>query len=130
MKKFLKIAAIISILLTLLIGGLTYLFITSFEEDKGIAYSFVRYSSTGAYEQAFELMHDTLKKEFPIMKFQEVFKTTKPYIDISYTSMHTANSITTFKGIAKTEDGCSSKLDFEILDSKIIDFNISPLCYQ
>ena len=78
MKKFLKIAAIISILLTLLIGGLTYLFITSFEEDKGIAYSFVKYSSTGAYEQASELMHDTLKKEFPIIKFQEVFKTTKP----------------------------------------------------
>ena len=130
MKKFLKIAAIISILLTLLIGGLTYLFITSFEEDKGIAYSFVRYSSTGAYEQASELMHDTLKKEFPIMKFQEVFKTTKPYVDISYTSMHTANSITTFKGTAKTEDGCSSKLDFEILDRKIISFNISPLCYQ
>ena len=68
--------------------------------------------------------------EFPIMKFQEVFKTTKPYVDISYTSMHTANSITTFKGTAKTEDGCTSKLDFEIFDSKITSFNISPLCYQ
>ena len=130
MKKFLKIAAIISIVLTLLIGGLTYMFMTIFEQDKEITSSFIKYSSTGAYEQASELMHDTLKKEFPIMKFQEVFKTSKPYVDISFTSMHAANSVTTLKGTAKTEDGCSSKLDFEILDSKIISFDISPLCPQ
>ena len=130
MKKFLKIAAIISIVLTLLVGGITYMFMTIFEQDKEIASSFIKYSSTGGYEQASELMHDALKKEFPIMKFQEVFKTIKPYVDISYTSMHAANSVTTLKGTAKTEDGCSSKLDFEILDSKIISFDISPLCYQ
>ena len=89
---------------------------TIFEQDKEITSSFIKYSSTGAYEQASELMHDALKKEFPIMKFQEVFKTSKPYVDISFTSMHAANSVTTLKGTAKTEDGCSSKLDFEILE--------------
>ena len=62
MKKFLKIAAIISILLALLVG-VTFYFVTSiFKEDKEIASNFVKYSSSGVYEQASELMYDALKK--------------------------------------------------------------------
>ena len=130
MKKFLKIAAIFSVVLVLVIGVLVYFILSIYEEDKEIASSFVRYSSSGAYEEALMLMHDALKKEFPITKFQEVFKTSKPYVDISFSSFETANSVITLKGKAVTEDGCSSKLNFEILDDKIISFNISPLCYQ
>ena len=130
MKKFLKIAAIISIVLALLVGVTFYFVMSIFKEDKEIASNFVKYSSSGVYEQASELMHDALKNEFPITKFEEVFKTSKPYVDISFTSMEAANSVTLLKGLATTKDGCSSKLDFEILAGKITSFNISPLCTQ
>ena len=85
---------------------------------------------SGDLDTASELMHDALKNEFPITKFEEVFKTSKPYVDISFTSMEAANSVTILKGLATTKDGCSSKLDFEILAGKITSFNISPLCTQ
>ena len=85
---------------------------------------------SGDLDAASELMHDALKNEFPITKFEEVFKTSKPYVDISFTSMEAANSVTILKGLATTKDGCSSKLDFEILAGKITSFNISPLCTQ
>ncbi len=130
MKKFLKIAAIISVVLAVLIGVTFYLIMSIFEKDKELAANFVKYSTSHVYEQASELMHDALQKEFPIKKFKEVFKSSKPYVDVSFTSMKAENSVTTLKGVATTEDGCSSKLDFEILDDKIIRFNISPLCTQ
>jgi len=130
MKKFLKIAAIISIVLAFFIGIIFYFIMSIFKEDKEIASNFVKYSSSGIYEKASELMHDALKKEFPISKFEETFKIAKPYVDTSFTSMESANSVTTLKGTATTEDGCSSKLYFEILDNKIISFNINPLCNE
>ena len=73
-------------------------------------------------------MHDALKKEFPIESFENGFKNSKPYVDTSFSSVSMENNVTVLKGTAKTEDGCSSLLDFKILDGKIISFNISPLC--
>ena len=80
------------------------------------------------YVEASELMHDALKKEFPIESFESGFKNSKPYVDTSFSSVSMENNVTVLKGTAKTEDGCSSSLDFKILDGKIISFNISPLC--
>ena len=73
-------------------------------------------------------MHDALKKEFTLDDFEKVFKNSQPYIETSFKSIKIENSVTTLKGTAKTADNCSSKLYFEILEDKIISFNISPLC--
>ena len=98
------------------------------KEDKEIAKTFTLLSSKGLYVEASELMHDALKKEFPIESFKNGFKNSKPYVDTSFSSVSMENNVTVLKGTAKTEDGCSSLLDFKILDGKIISFNISPLC--
>ena len=91
------------------------------KEDKEIAKTFTLLSSKGMYVEA-------LKKEFPIESFENGFKNSKPYVDTSFSSVSMENNVTVLKGTAKTEDGCSSLLDFKILDGKIISFNISPLC--
>ena len=98
------------------------------KEDKEIAKTFTLLSSKGLYVEASELMHDALKKDFPIESFENGFKNSKPYVDTSFSSVSMENSVTVLKGTAKTEDGCSSLLDFKILEGKIISFNISPLC--
>ena len=66
-------------------------------------------------------MHDALKKEFPIESFQDGFKNSKPYVDTSFSSVSMENNVTILKGTAKTEDGCSSLLNFKILDKSISD---------
>ena len=73
-------------------------------------------------------MHDALKKEFTLDDFKKAFKKSQPYIETSFKSISIANSVTTLEGTAKTADNCSSKLYFEIVEDKIISFNISPLC--
>ena len=98
------------------------------KEDKELAKTFTLLSSKGLYVEASELMHDALKKEFPIESFENGFKNSKPYVDTSFSSVSIENNVTVLKGTAKTEDGCSSLLDFKVLDGKIISFNISPLC--
>ena len=98
------------------------------KEDKEIAHNFTLLSSKGLYAEASELMHDALKKEFPIESFENGFKNSKPYVNTSFSSISLENNVTILKGTAKTEDGCSSLLDFKILDGKIVSFNISPLC--
>ena len=128
MKKFLIIATIIILSLAVFIGGIVYIIMLAFEEEKEIVSKFVIYSSSKQYEAASDLMHDALKTEFPISKFEESFRFSKPYVDTSFSSMHSTGSVTTLEGIARTEDECSSKLDFEILDGKITRFNITPLC--
>tara|TARA_B100000029_G_scaffold37076_1_gene34865 strand:+ start:303 stop:695 length:393 start_codon:yes stop_codon:yes gene_type:complete len=130
MKKFLKIMAIIIVCLTLLGGAAVYIIFSISKEDREIASNFVTYSSDGRYEKASNLMHDALKKEFPLTRFEEVFKSTKPYVETSFSSISMENSVTILQGITRTEDGCSSKVNFEILDDKIVKFNISPLCNE
>ena len=75
-------------------------------------------------------MHDALKKEFPIKSFETGFKNSKPYVNTFFSSVSMKDNVTVLKGTAKTGDGCSSSLDFKILDGKIIAFNISPLCIK
>ena len=73
-------------------------------------------------------MHNALKKEFTLESFEKAFKNAKPYVETSFQSVNIKNSVTILEGTAKTADNCTSKLYFEILDDKIISFNISPLC--
>ena len=127
-KKILKyfliiigVIAVIAIVLLVLIGTLS-------SNERKIANDFTLLSSSGEYNQASNLMHDALKKEFTLDDFKKAFKNSQPYIETSFKSISIANNVTTLEGIAKTADNCSSKLYFEILEDKIISFNISPLC--
>ena len=108
-------------MLLVLIGTLS-------SNERKIANDFTLLSSSGEYNQASNLMHDALKKEFTLDDFKKAFKNSQPYIETSFKSISIANSVTTLEGTAKTADNCSSKLYFEILEDKIISFNISSLC--
>tara|TARA_B100000886_G_scaffold276815_1_gene200770 strand:- start:55 stop:441 length:387 start_codon:yes stop_codon:yes gene_type:complete len=128
MKKFIKYFLII-------IGGLVVIVITALvviwtisNNDREIAKDFTLLSSGGKYIEATELMHNALKKEFTLESFEKAFKNAKPYVETSFQSVNIKNSVTILEGTAKTADNCTSKLYFEILDDKIISFNISPLC--
>ena len=128
MKKIIKyFLIVISSLVVVVITALTLIWTISNDERK-IAKDFTLLSSSGKYNEATELMHNALKKEFTLESFEKAFKNTEPYIETSFQSVNIENSVTTLEGTAKTADNCTSKLYFEILDEKIISFNISPLC--
>ena len=128
MKKIIKyFLIVISSLVVIVITALTLIWTISNDERK-IAKDFTLLSSSGKYNEATELMHNALKKEFTLESFEKAFKNAKPYIETSFQSVNIQNSVTTLEGTAKTADNCTSKLYFEILDEKIISFNISPLC--
>ena len=128
MKKIIKyFLIVISSLVVIVITALTLIWTISNDERK-IAKDFTLLSSSGKYNEATELMHNALKKEFTLESFEKAFKNAKPYIETSFQSVNIENSVTTLEGTAKTADNCTSKLYFEILDEKIISFNISPLC--
>ena len=128
MKKIIKyFLIVISSLVGIVITALILIWTISNDERK-IAKDFTLLSSSGKYNEASELMHNALKKEFTLESFEKAFKNAKPYIETSFQSVNIENSVTTLEGTAKTADNCTSKLYFEILDEKIISFNISPLC--
>tara|TARA_B100001287_G_scaffold242238_1_gene217575 strand:- start:413 stop:799 length:387 start_codon:yes stop_codon:yes gene_type:complete len=128
MKKIIKyFLIVISSLVVIVITALILIWTISNDERK-IAKDFTLLSSSGKYNEASELMHNALKKEFTLESFEKAFKNAKPYIETSFQSVNIENSVTTLEGTAKTADNCTSKLYFEILDEKIISFNISPLC--
>ena len=128
MKKIIKyFLIVISSLVVIIITALILIWTISNDERK-IAKDFTLLSSSGKYNEATELMHNALKKEFTLESFEKAFKNAKPYIETSFQSVNIENSVTTLEGTAKTADNCTSKLYFEILDEKIISFNISPLC--
>ena len=128
MKKIIKyFLIIISSLVAVIITALILIWTISNNERK-IAKDFTLLSSSGKYNEATELMHNALKKEFTLESFEKAFKNAKPYIETSFQSVNIENSVTTLEGTAKTADNCTSKLYFEILDEKIISFNISPIC--
>ena len=128
MKKIIKyFLIVISSLVVIVITALILIWTISNDERK-IAKDFTLLSSSGKYNEATELMHNALKKEFTLESFEKAFKNAKPYIETSFQSVNIENSVTTLEGTAKTADNCTSKLYFEILDEKIISFNISPIC--
>ena len=128
MKKIIKyFLIVISSLVVIVITALILIWTISNDERK-IAKDFTLLSSSGKYNEASELMHNALKKEFTLESFEKAFKNAKPYTETSFQSVNIENSVTTLEGTAKTADNCTSKLYFEILDEKIISFNISPLC--
>ena len=128
MKKFIKyFLIIIGSLVVIVITALVVIWTIS-NNDREIAKDFTLLSSGGKYIEATELMHNALKKEFTLESFEKAFKNAKPYVETSFQSVNIKNSVTILEGTAKTANNCTSKLYFEILDDKIISFNISPLC--
>ncbi len=127
MKKFLKIILGIVVIIGILVGVIVM--VTS--GDRDIARNFVTWASAGQYEEARELLHSELQKEFNVEKLQASFEGVKPYTEVSFGSVETASGRgTTMEGSASTEDGCTSKVSFEVLNDKIIAFNINPLCRE
>lgn len=126
MRTFLKI--ILGLVVLGVVAFALVMFLTSGQRDT--AKSFVMLSSTGDYPAARELLHVELQKDFTIARFEEAFAGVKPYIDVSFGSVETGASGTKMEGSASTADGCTSKVAIEVLDGRIISFNITPLCRE
>lgn len=116
--------------LVVLVGTVVVLVGLLTSSDRTTARNFVLSASTEEYVVARQLLHDELQRQFPIDRFKQVFADVKPYTDVSFSSVETSGSGTSMTGVATTDDGCSSKVTFEVLKDRIIAFNISPLCRQ
>ena len=74
MKKIIKyFLIIISSLVAVIITALILIWTISNDERK-IAKDFTLLSSSGKYNEASELMHNALKKEFTLESFEKAFK--------------------------------------------------------
>ena len=101
MKKIIKyFLIVISSLVVIVITALILIWTISNDERK-IAKDFTLLSSSGKYNEATELMHNALKKEFTLESFEKAFKNAKPYIETSFQSVNIENSVTTLEGTAK-----------------------------
>ena len=126
MKKLFKILMVI--ILLVVSGLIAVLLLTS--GDRKIAKEFVT-GCCGSQTNDFawyELMHDALKKEVDKGKFTEMFEASQSYETVSFTSSSKEGSSASFEGSATTKSNCTSKVAIEVLASKIISFEITPLC--
>ena len=126
MRKLFKFLIIFVIIVMLIISAL-WVFTSG---DRKIAKEFI-ISCCGSKTNEFvwyELLHAALKKEVDKDKFSEMFAASQSYETVSFTSVSKNGSSASLEGSAKTKAGCASKVSVEVLESKIISFNIKPLC--
>lgn len=90
--------------------------------------NFAIWNSSGDYARAHELLHEELAKQFTPEQLAESFAGTRPYVKVRFTSIEADGSGTKLTGTANTADGCTSRVNYDILAGKIIAFNITPLC--
>lgn len=125
MRRFLKILAIVAII----VGALVAILLYSTSGDRDIARNFLLNASSGQYEASMADFHPELAAELPLERLREAFGNAQEYTDVSFSSVQTAlGGATSLSGKATTAEGCSSLLNFTILDGKIVSFNIEPLC--
>lgn len=89
---------------------------------------FAMLNSIGDHAGANALLHEELAREFTPERLTEVFQGARPYIKIRFTSINADGSGTRLTGIARTADGCVSRLNYDILMGQILAFSITPLC--
>ena len=126
MRRVIKFLIIIVVFVILVFVALS--FFTA--GDRKIAKEFI-ISCCGSKTNEFvwyELLHDGLKKEVDKDKFAEMFAASQSYETVSFSSVSKSGSSASFDGTAKTEADCASKVAVEVLEGKIIAFNINPLC--
>ena len=98
--------------------------------DRKIAKEFV-ISCCGSKTNEFVwygLLHDKQKKEVENDKFVQMFAAIQSYETFSFSSASKSGSSAFLDGTAKTKAGCASKVSVEVLEGKLIAFNINPLC--
>jgi hypothetical protein len=124
MKKFFKILAGLAVFV--LLALIAVLIVTG--DERETARSFVIELTSGQVEQAYTRAHSGLKEQLPMAIAQQQLEGVKPYTEVSFSSIETSGGATTMKGTARTADGCASEVEFRVLESQIISFNITPLC--
>jgi hypothetical protein len=124
MKTFLRILGGLVVLVA--VALLAVMFLTG--DDRETARGFVIELTSGQIEQAYTRVHSALEEELPIDVVTQQLEGVKPYTEVSFSSVETSGGATTLQGTARTADGCSSEVDFRVLDGQIISFNIAPLC--
>lgn len=124
MKTFLKIVLGLVVVVALGVAAVSY-----FSSDqREMARQFVILTSTDGHAEARELMHDALKDQLSTDQLAEMFAGTRPYTEVTFTSVEMGDGVTTLAGTARTADDCTSTVAFEVLGGKIVSFDITPLC--
>ncbi len=126
--KVLKIVGAVILGLAVLGGAITALVLTLTAEARETGRQFAMLNSTGDFVAANALLHEELAREFTPDQLAEAFSGARPYVSIRFTSVNADGSGTQLTGIARTADGCVSRLNYDILAGQIIAFNITPLC--
>jgi len=120
-KKLLKILAGLAAVAVLAVYYFT-------SDDRGTARNFVVEPPGGQIAQAHARPHSSLQTQIPLDGFQASLTGTKPLTEVSFSSIETSGGATTLKRTARTANGCSSEVEFRLLDAQIVAFNITPLC--
>ena len=111
------------------IGVLLYVLLTTLSAGaRETVRNFTIAVSSEAFDDAQALMHPEFAKEVPVERLQDMFGQTKPYTTVKITSFQIKNSRATLSGTAETDDGCTSALDFNLLNEQVVGFSITPLC--
>ncbi len=124
MRKVLMILG--GIVLVFLIGIAVIVFASSGSRD--IARAFVMEVSSGNLESAHDLLHDGLKESFPVEKLRAAFEGYAAYESVRFHSISTSPGETVLEGTARTASDCATQVYISLANSKIIAFEISPLC--
>ena len=124
MRKLLIILGILIVLVPILLVTLTMI---SAGERK-VAREFLIKLTGGDYAAAQPLLHPEVRKKFTEAVMQEKFGAAEPYAEVSFNSFEAASGLMKLQGMARTESGCASKVEFELIDEQITFFSITPIC--
>lgn len=124
MKKILRILLYVVVFFALSITAV--LFFTS--GDRDTARAFAIEVTSGQTATAYDRLHSGVQAQITQAALAEMFAGAKPITDVSFTSVETSGGATTILGTSTTVDGCTSEVEFRVLDEQIVMFNITPLC--
>ncbi len=130
MRKGIVIAGAVVVSVALLGGAIWGLVMSLTAESRGVARDFVLLATDGKGREANALLHSTLAAELPPQELAEMFRGAAPYTDVRFHQIEANPGGTSLQGTARTVDGCSSRVSIEVLDGRIIAFDITPLCRQ
>ncbi|MGR3621877.1 hypothetical protein [Pseudophaeobacter sp.] len=130
LKKFfdwaLRIVGAIALLVILFIGSISVLS----RQERALAKEFLQLVGEKDFEKAHEMLADTSKRQYPLVKMQAELQNLKAYTVSKFTNVNinTSTKVWSLTAQATTQDNCTSKIYFEIQLDKILVFNVTPGC--
>ena len=123
------------------IGGAVAIIVAAiwfgFQDQKGdsrTAREFLSLAGSGQIAEARALLHPGTADSLSEDALHAIFDPLAPFVDVGFNSFSwsTSNGVRQgrIEGTGTTADGCSSQLEFEMLNGEITHFSIAPLCQR